>query len=285
MDDSVKEERLRMLEREFGKNGGAGTAGSRLPVVGSVDEKGALVTAGPKKRIGARWAQGILAFGATVSSLYGALVGFHNPNSVVRAYLSIFPQFIKLPTPAPPASKLPAFALYGTSVVTFFLVLYLFAIRPCCGGKRDKTRGSAGPTASGMMVLPVQGLPGGKKKQKKGKKGKYDGAAGGVHVNLIVDPGMFGGNGRGRDEEYGSEEEYDNMDGSQLSFRRGAARGSGPQRRSIFQGLTMEDDWKVARKFLKRMLFLDIACLVIWGGVFILILFGQKCPPGEFSGW
>jgi hypothetical protein len=139
------------------------------------------------------------------------------------------------------------------------------------------------------MVLPVQGLPGEKKKKnKKGKKDKYGGGGGGgdVHVNLIVDPGMFGGNGRGRDEEYGSEEDYDGMDGSQVSSRRrGGDRGQGQQRRSIFQGLTMENDWNAARKFLKRTLFLDIVCLIVWAGVFILILFGKKCPPGGFNGW
>ena len=49
------------------------------------------------------------------------------------------------------------------------------------------------------MVLPVQGLPGGKP-HKKGKKGK-GAQQGGVQVNLIVDPSMFGRDAeRGRDE-------------------------------------------------------------------------------------
>jgi hypothetical protein len=131
-----------------------------------------------------------------------------------------------------------------------------------------------------MMVLPVQGLPGDKKKKK--KKGKNDKSGGGdVQVNLIVDPSMFMGSGR--DEEYESEGDFD-LEGSQVSSRR---RGGGQahQRRSIFQGLAMENDWNSARKLVKRMLFVDIACFIVWAGVFILVLFGKKCSPGGFNGW
>ncbi|KAF8586539.1 hypothetical protein K439DRAFT_943972 [Ramaria rubella] len=260
IDDAVKEERIRMLEHEFGKKGKAGKEDLGEPVIGSVDEKGVLITVGPKKRAGARWAQGILALATAVSSLYGAL-------------------FIKSQPPAPPSSSFPAFALYIMSVVTFFFIFYLFALRPCCCGSRRKHEGSAGPNMGGMMVLPVQGLPGGKKtKNKKGKKDKHGG--GDVQINLIVDPGLLGGGGR--DEEG----DYDHLDGSDMSSRGlGGRRGQVPQRRSIFQGLAMESDWKAARSFLKRMLFVDVLCFIVWVTVFVLVLFGKRCPPGGFNGW
>jgi hypothetical protein len=79
--EDVKAERLRMLEREFG---GAGDAkygqdrGEEGPngMVGSVDEHGRLITAGPKKRVTVRVLQGLLACGTAVSGIYGAMVCF-----------------------------------------------------------------------------------------------------------------------------------------------------------------------------------------------------------------
>jgi hypothetical protein len=134
---------------------------------------------------------------------------------------------------------------------------------------------------AGMMVLPVQGLPGGKKK--KNKKGKNDKNGGGdVQVNLIVDPSMFGGSAR--DDEIESEGDY-NVEGSQVTSRRRGGHNQAQQRRGLLQGLAMESDWNAARKLLKRMLLIDIACLVVWAGVFIIVLFGKKCPPGGFNGW
>jgi len=134
---------------------------------------------------------------------------------------------------------------------------------------------------SGMMVLPVQGFAGDKKKKKK-KKGKNNKHGGGdVHVNLIVDPSMFGDSAR---DEYGSDRDHDqDYDGSQVSSERQGGRKQAQQRRS--QGLAMEGDWNEARRSLKRMLLVDIGCLTVWGGVFVLILFGKKCPPGGFNGW
>jgi hypothetical protein len=169
-----------------------------------------------------------------------------------------------------------------SSIVTFFFVFYLFALRPCCCGKRGKSAGHGGPNISGVMVLPVQGFPGGeKKKKKKGKKDKHR-SGGDVQVNLIVDPSMFGGSARDDDNESNGDH---NFDGSQISSQPRGGRNQAQQRRSVFQGLAMESDWVDARRFLKRMLFVDIGCHVVWAGVFILILFGKKCPPGGFNGW
>lgn len=76
--DNVKEERIRMLEKEFGDRGpGRGSKqlhGESEHVIGSVDDKGHLVTAGPRRRTALRWLQAIVALGAAGSGIYGALV-------------------------------------------------------------------------------------------------------------------------------------------------------------------------------------------------------------------
>lgn len=79
VDPSVKEERMRMLEREFGnrhetKNAYDGLDENGNPLIGSVDQKGRLVTDGPKKRIALRMLQIILTLTAGVPSIYAALV-------------------------------------------------------------------------------------------------------------------------------------------------------------------------------------------------------------------
>jgi len=143
------------------------------------------------------------------------------------------------------------------------------------------------------MVLPVQHLPGGSKH--KGSKGKkkhkkgHHGANGDVQVNLIVDPNIFGGSRRGRDEE---EEEYEDEEySSRWGTHSGRSRGSdgrrsrAPKRRSVFAGLALEARWKQARKRLKWAMAVDLACLVLWGAEFVVILAGKRCPPGGFEGW
>ena len=132
----------------------------------------------------------------------------------------------------------------------------------------------AGP--AGMMVLPIQGLPGfGKKKGKKnkGKKGR-DGENGeGVQVNLIVDPTAFGLGGT-RDDDASDIEE------GVLTEPRPRGR-----RKGLFEGLAMEHQWKLARKHLKQIMFFDIAMFFLWGAEFIVILMGKRCPVGAFDGW
>ena len=76
--ENVKEERMRMLEKEFGDRGpgrGAKYANSDSEtIVGSVDDKGRLINAGPRKRAATRWLQAVFALGAAGSGIYGALV-------------------------------------------------------------------------------------------------------------------------------------------------------------------------------------------------------------------
>ncbi|KAI0672951.1 hypothetical protein C8Q78DRAFT_1068412 [Trametes maxima] len=264
VDPETKEERMRMLEREFGGKGGTKEVVEER-AVGSVDDRGRLITEGPKKRLAVRWVQALLALAAAISSIYAALI-------------------IKPPSPAPPANKLPAYLLYVLSVLTFLGCTYLFLIHPCCCGAR-KPKNTSYPTGpGGMMVLPVQGLPGGKK-HKKGKKGR--GMQGeGVQVNLIVDPSMFG-----RDPERGRETEDDEEDdasealpGSYAGSSSAGPRRS-PRRRGIFAGLAMEEQWLRARKMLKWGTTVDVLAMLLWGMEFVIILLGKRCPVGAFEGW
>lgn len=134
----------------------------------------------------------------------------------------------------------------------------------------------------GMIVLPVNTLPGGgKKKKKKGKKGSQGGD--GVQVNLIVDPTMFG---------HGPRQEEEDEDGpgndehsSSVSFAGRPTGARRPRRRNVFEGLAMEEQWRQARKELKWLAFADCLFLALWGIEFVWILIGERCPPGEFDGW
>ncbi|KAG6916648.1 hypothetical protein DXG01_005934 [Tephrocybe rancida] len=269
---SLKEERLRMLEREFGpkaKSSGPVESADGLilddngkPLIGTVDTKGYLVTQGPKKRAALRILQILLTLTAGIPSIYAALV-------------------IKPGEPPPPAGKPPAFVLYILSVATFLLLLYLFVLRPCCcSGKRSK--GKDTPFSNGMMVLPVQGPLDGKKgkKKKTGKKG--DAPNGGdVQVNLIVDPEAFGRREDGSEDDEDDENWSGSVPGHYNPRRKRARR----PRRSVFAGLAMEEDWKRARGWAKKLTSVDVVLLVIWGIAFVLIMIGKRCPSGGFNGW
>lgn len=99
IDQMVKEERIRMLEREFGVNPTTGQPNNRdfngskmnnknrkgrdddaftdqngKPLIGTVDSRGYLVTEGPKKRWANRGVQIILAGLAAGPGIYAALV-------------------------------------------------------------------------------------------------------------------------------------------------------------------------------------------------------------------
>ena len=82
LDPMLKEERMRMLEREFGSKGKGKSKSDGLalvdeegkPLVGTVDPKGYLVTTGPKRRIFFRTLQIILAAGASIPAIYAAIV-------------------------------------------------------------------------------------------------------------------------------------------------------------------------------------------------------------------
>ena len=256
VDTETKEERIRMLEREFGQTAkppphDAFTDENGKPLVGTVDANGNLVTVGPKKRAAVRALQILLALVAAIPSIYAAL-------------------FIKSTngTP-PPAGKLAAYVLYALSVVTTLCMLYL-SIRPCCCGRRNRGRPTGDiPFLNGMAVLPVQRLPGGKNNNKK-RKGTNN-----VQVNLIVDPNAFGN--EDKDDEADDEDEPWDSDTPKRRRKR--------TRRSVFAGLAMEQEWKRARLWAKRMAAVDVFGVVLWGAAFVLILLGKRCPSGGYDGW
>jgi hypothetical protein len=69
-------DRIKLLEREFAplQSGRRGRVEPSETNIGSVDEKGHLITEGPKKRKFVRWMQGIFVLAAGGTSIYGALV-------------------------------------------------------------------------------------------------------------------------------------------------------------------------------------------------------------------
>lgn len=284
--DNVKEERMRMLEREFGDKGSRGWKQAHVEetIIGGIDEKGKLITAGPKKRAATRWLQAIFAVATAVSGIYGAL-------------------FIKLKTPALPSGRAAAYILYVLSILTPILLFFFFVISPFCLHRNKGEPNDTMTTPNGMMVLPVNHGQTGKKKKKKGGKGEPD--PGNVQVNLIVDPNMFGtGTGRSQrmpgrydDDDYDEDSEDDStVPSSRRRDRRrrrrdrdewdsGDDRPVPPPRRSIFAGLAMERAWRRERAELKKRVALDIVLTILWTGCFVMILLGQRCPPGTLDGW
>ncbi|KAF9053048.1 hypothetical protein BJ165DRAFT_1400404 [Panaeolus papilionaceus] len=281
LDPLLKEERIRMLEREFGnnpkkkdKNANPWVDEEGKPLVGTVDKNGNLVTVGPKKRIFVRTLQIVLALGAAIPAIYAA-----------AAIKSTDPR----DPPPPPANKPPAYVLYVLSSLTLVLLLYLFVARPCCCGRRkSKSAKHAFPGTSnmGMMVLPVGGAGKKGKKDKGSKKGggKYGPQGQDVQVNLIVDPTAFQ---PPEESDTESEGEYDEeaMPGSFEERQHTKRRKRNRRRRGVFEGLAMEADWKAARSWLKKITAMDVAGIVLWGAAFVFIMIGQRCPAGEFDGW
>jgi hypothetical protein len=192
---------------------------------------------------------------------------------------------IKTPTPPPPKGTPQSYLLYVLSVITTLVVTYLFLIRPCCIGPRKNKNGPGAQMPGGMMVLPVQHMPGGAKAGKKGKKGKKGAKGGGgdVQVNLIVDPTMFGG-GRGREEEEEEDEDDDSTERNWAASSAGKGKRK-PKRRSVFAALAMEAQWKTARSSLRKIMAFDMLAALVWSAAFIYIVTGKHCPANGFNGW
>ncbi|KAF9477532.1 hypothetical protein BDN70DRAFT_881102 [Pholiota conissans] len=286
VDPMLKEERMRMLEREFGEKAKDNRKDFRNALVdedgklllGTIDEKGHLITAGPKRRVVLRILQVMLAGAACIPAIYAALV--------IKA---------TDPTnPPPPASKPPAFILYILSSITLLVLFYMFIVRPCClvRSKAPSKHPFGNPANMGMMVLPVGQAGDKKKKPKPGKKGngKY-GPPGvqDVQVNLIVDPMAFQPPEASDEEDDEEDEEtipggygpYDNHKQKERRKRRNCQR----RRRGVFEGLAMEEQWRLARTWAKKVTMVDVAGLVLWGAAFVFIMTGKKCPSGGFNGW
>lgn len=146
----------------------------------------------------------------------------------------------------------------------------------------------------GMMVLPIGG--GGGKKNKKPKTGKKQKGKWGtpgaqdVQVNLIVDPAAFQPP-EASESESEEDEDADAMPGAfgqydgrqKQEWRRKRRRQR--RRRGVFEGLAMEEQWRVARAWTKKMAAVNAAGLVCWGAAFVFIMIGKRCPSGGFNGW
>ncbi|KJA27003.1 hypothetical protein HYPSUDRAFT_63266 [Hypholoma sublateritium FD-334 SS-4] len=288
LDPMMKEERMRMLQKEFGTKANARgkTDGRGLvdeegkPLIGTVDEQGQLVTVGPRRRVALKALQVLLATAACIPAIYAALV--------IKA---------KDPkNPPPPANKPATFILYILSSVSLLSLLYMFVFRPCCF-VRPKSRNKhplGGPPNLGMMVLPVGGGGGRKgKKPKAGKKQKGKWSTPGaqdVQVNLIVDPAAFQPPEASESESEEGEDEdampgafgpYDGLQKQERHRKRRRQR----RRRGVFEGLAMEEQWRVARAWTKKMAAVNAVGLVCWGAAFVFIMIGKRCPSGGFDGW
>lgn len=131
------------------------------------------------------------------------------------------------------------------------------------------------------MVLPVQGHGGKKgKNHKGGKRGKGGHGQGDVQVNLIVDPEAFG-----RRDEESDDDDDEEWEGSVPGSYDSRKKRKRARRRSVFAGLAMEEDWKRARGWAKKLAIVDSVGVALWGAVFVFILIGKRCPSGGFDGW
>ena len=77
IDPGTKEERMKMLEAEFGGKQlteKEEREAERRALIGTVNEQGELITAGPKKRLAMRWVEVLLALGVSALSIYLAVV-------------------------------------------------------------------------------------------------------------------------------------------------------------------------------------------------------------------
>lgn len=164
-----------------------------------------------------------------------------------------------------------------------------------------------------MMVLPVAGVGAGNKKGgkkgvkggpkrpmpggKKGKKGK--GGGGDVQVNLIVDPTAFGlpaGEDLSSSDEdtelfddggmpgsfFGKEETPEDKERARRKKKR-------RKRRTLVASLKLEEEWKFARGWMRKMAFLDAFVSLLWGVASGFVIAGNRCPTGGkdkgFGGW
>lgn len=287
MNDYVKEERIRMLEKEFGPQVTRKGKGKRAedddddddqdaesePVpIGGVDDKGRLVLPRRKIRITTRWFQCIVSLAAAGLGIGGFIM-------------------IRPKEKAPPSGTMPSFVLYGVSAISTIVCLWLFAFKPCCKSGRDPAGAAAMAGAGGAgngMVIPILGGggPGGKggpgmfgKKNKKGMMQQ------GTTVNLIVDPALLGK--RGGD----SDTDTDDGDGDDETLpdeerRRRRRKAKRRQKLGMLSNLRLQARWRVARTSLKWDCAWDVVLCLLWGAAAVLALgVGKKCPSGSAEGW
>ena len=150
-----------------------------------------------------------------------------------------------------------------------------------------RERNDGPPRSWGWWWREEEERRGGGKRGKKGGKGK-GGGGGDVQVNLIVDPHAFNFDPDHDDEDNIGESGDDDDGGMPGGFSppKPRSKGRGRQRRrGILAGLAMEESWRHARGWAKKLAIVDVAGVVVWGGLFVFLLLGNRCPSGAFSGW
>lgn len=310
--DFVKEERVRMLEKKFGKpkishrgEGDKDDEGDGEEQVkhdpdadlyaGQVTSKGSIKMPWPKTYLAIK-----------VLLVLVALVAF------IMALLVVL--MIKPVGDAIPAIKSSpiSWALHVGSLLSFLLMTWLFLFRPCCcDSGRSAARnggagleGGAGAGGLGGMVIPVLGGQGGPgNRSGKGIFGRKKNAANGATqmgttVNLIVDPSMLGGaNGGGHhkkkrrskkrdmydEESEDSDEDADEDDADDVP---GAFRSHHHRRKSPLEMLKQRRLHAVALSSLRRALtFLTLFSLVLLALLIALFAFsGGKATTCKSPG-
>lgn len=308
--DPVKEERMRMLEKEFGKpkirHGGGGgdddddddrtmrggeAGGSDdddddeadLPL-GSVTSRGKLVTERPRWMLGARWLMGLAALAAFACGIGGALLIKPGKNDV----------------PATRGSAA-SYVVYAASAITLVALVYLHVFRPCCCDPMRRlvkpgAGGSGGPGgALGGLVIPVlsaAGQTGKKQKMPRGKKGRMMmQQQAPPTVNLIVDPTLLGGGKKSRHGGDDSSDDDDDAGGYHGERLPGDARRKKRRKNGlgVVGNMQMQQRWRVARSTTKLLLIWDCVLSLVWlAAAIVAIAFQPKagaCKPGTGNGW
>lgn len=294
MSDPVKEERMRMLEREFGKpkishrdkggddsdDGDHEKGGTRdeyddadVPI-GGVTSRGKIVTERPKLDLALRWLIGLTALATFACGIGGAVL-------------------VKPGNSAPAArGSIPAYILYALSALSLAAITYMYVLRPCCcNPMRTELKASGGPANPlANMVIPV--LSGGPQTKRgrmgRGKRGRMGAMQAAPVVNLIVDPVLLGGDSRkkkrrGAEPDSEDEDEDDERERLPGDARRSARRRNGL---GVFGNMQLQRRWQLARKTLKVRTALDAVLFVAWIACSVIALgMGKACPPGAGNGW
>ncbi|PWN39167.1 hypothetical protein IE81DRAFT_43384 [Ceraceosorus guamensis] len=313
--DYVKEERMRMLEKEFGapkvkhaKGQDDDDASDKDDdeseeeeqeelVLGSVDSRGRLITERPKWMLAVRWLQILCALTALACGVGGALL--------IKTASSASTDVSNDDTIPAPKGTMPAYIMYAASGVTVLILFYLFLFRPCCCDPmrkhlKESESGAMGMGGLGGMIIPVlsggggpgpggkmpKGMPGGPKRGLFGKRKEMMGGGGAPTVNLIVDPALLGGGSgkkgrRGQAEDSSSDEE-ERLPGEGRKRRRKRRKG----RAGVMETMKLQARWRIARSSFKVFLVWDILLCIVWIAVLIVVIaLGKKCPPGTAKGW
>lgn len=263
MNDSVKEERIRMLEKEFGPqiarrddDIGDEELEPKAVSVGSIGADGRLILPSRKLCVVTRVFQCLLSLTAAGCGIGGFA-------------------FIHPPEKALASGTMPAYALYAVSAISVLACLWLFVLKPCCAGNRRRNALSAIEGGVGGMLVPITGDNSNGKLGKKNKRGQQQQ---GAVVNVILDPAMFL-----RDAEGSDSDSDGGVESGPRNSKRKAKRRS---RTNMLSKMRAQAQWRVARKALRLECVCDVALCLLWAAAAVFALgFGTSCPAGTAQGW